>query len=145
MFFFSEKLLIYWECSVTRSIVMMQDPFVLDNWSRTSNSFSQFLLIYCQSIRNYCLQDKSKCLLWHTWKMQNRVASVKFLIRDNKMVHHENVPCHSFLAKIKTPVVPWPPSSHDLSPSDKSHLKESHLKTIENIQINVNNPHRESF
>lgn len=45
--------------------------------------FQQFLLIYCQSIRNYCLQDKSKCLLWHTWKMRNRVASVKLPIRDN--------------------------------------------------------------
>jgi len=83
-------------------------------------------------------------------RLRKRVAPVRPVIARTRMLHHDNVPCHTavfinkFLAEKTVPVVPQPPYSPDLSPCDfvlfplfKNHLKGRHFGTLDNIQKSV--------
>jgi len=80
-------------------------------------------------------------------RFRKRVHCVWPEIVDTWMLHHDNAPCHTaisvneFLAKKGISVVPQPPYSTDLSPSDfflfpklKFHVKGHHFGTVDNIQ-----------
>jgi hypothetical protein len=72
--------------------------------------------------------------------------------KQTLMLHHDNAAAHesllirSYLAKYQTSVVPHPPHSADLTPTEffvfpkrKTTLKGRRYQTIEEIQMNVTN------
>jgi len=80
-------------------------------------------------------------------RLRKWVQRVQTDIADDWVLHHDNTPAHTalsireFLAKKSIPVLPHPPYSPDLAPSDfylfpklKLKLKGHHFGTIENIQ-----------
>jgi len=83
-------------------------------------------------------------------RLRKSVARVRPGIARTWMLHHDNAPCHTavsineFLIEKCIPVVPQPPYSPDLSPSDlflfprlKNHLKGRQFVTLDNVQKSV--------
>jgi len=77
-------------------------------------------------------------------RIRKRVQRVRTDIADDWVLHHNNAPAHTalsireFLAKKNIPILPHPPYSPDLAPSDfyrfpKLKSKGHHFGTMENI------------
>ena len=80
-------------------------------------------------------------------RLRNRVRRVRGEIAEKWFLHHDNAPSHKslavreFLAQNKITTLPHPPYSPDLAQCDfvlfpklKTHLKEHHFGTVENVQ-----------
>ena len=83
-------------------------------------------------------------------RLKRKVASKRSAIKDDRKLHHDNASSHTanlvtdYLARVRLSVVPQPPYSPDLSPSDfflfprlKRALKGKHWDSIQDIQQNV--------
>ena len=89
-------------------------------------------------------------------RLKKRVARIRPEIASTWVLHHDNAPSHAsllvreFLAKETVAMLPQPPYSPGLAPSNlflfprlKSSLKGHHLGTVENVQAAVTNALKE--